>query len=223
MRSTGVSPVPTAGAKPLTTPLKLSISLENLNRIDEPAFAVSAEQTLGSAPDTTSPTTAPSDEEEEERTPDEVMPLAPWAATPAESARHAAAGDTDGDFDGTADKEDGEEDPSSAKSGKGSVRKQAWTAEEDAKLLELVERHGPSNWSRIAADLPSRIGKQCRERWHNHLSPSVKKEVRRRLLASCPRCRRAHFSHRARATHTHPPTHRHRLARFLACSLRQLR
>lgn len=56
------------------------------------------------------------------------------------------------------------------------MRKQAWTAEEDTKLLELVQRLGPSNWSRIAADLPSRIGKQCRERWHNHLSPAVKKE-----------------------------------------------
>lgn len=59
---------------------------------------------------------------------------------------------------------------------KSAVRKQAWTAAEDAKLLELVQQHGPANWSRIAADLPSRIGKQCRERWHNHLSPAVKKE-----------------------------------------------
>lgn len=59
---------------------------------------------------------------------------------------------------------------------KSSIRKQAWTADEDAKLHELVTRHGPSNWSRIAADLPSRIGKQCRERWCNHLSPAVKKE-----------------------------------------------
>ncbi|KOO22409.1 myb family transcription factor, partial [Chrysochromulina tobinii] len=57
-----------------------------------------------------------------------------------------------------------------------SVRKQAWKTHEDARLLELVELHGASNWSRIAAELPSRIGKQCRERWHNHLSPSVKKE-----------------------------------------------
>ena len=28
---------------------------------------------------------------------------------------------------------------------KGAIRKQAWTKEEDEKLLELVERHGPSN------------------------------------------------------------------------------
>ena len=77
--------------------------------------------------------------------------------------------------------DDDDDDAADVKAGdgpKGSIRKQAWTAEEDAKLLELVTTHGPSNWSRIAADLPSRIGKQCRERWHNHLSPAVKKEVR---------------------------------------------
>ncbi|KAL3924485.1 MAG: hypothetical protein SGPRY_003900 [Prymnesium sp.] len=60
--------------------------------------------------------------------------------------------------------------------GQPSGRKQAWTREEDALLLDLVLQQGPSNWSRIAAHLPSRIGKQCRERWHNHLSPAVKKE-----------------------------------------------
>jgi len=55
--------------------------------------------------------------------------------------------------------------------------KTAWTPDEDAKLLAAIERHGgPKDWSRIAADLPQRKGKQCRERWHNHLSPEVKKE-----------------------------------------------
>ncbi len=24
--------------------------------------------------------------------------------------------------------------------------------------------------------MPGRIGKQCRERWHNHLNPNIKKE-----------------------------------------------
>lgn len=40
----------------------------------------------------------------------------------------------------------------------------------------MVETHGPRNWSTIAAALPGRIGKQCRERWHNHLDPNIKKE-----------------------------------------------
>lgn len=40
----------------------------------------------------------------------------------------------------------------------------------------MVESQGPRNWSNIAAALPGRIGKQCRERWHNHLDPNIKKE-----------------------------------------------
>lgn len=36
--------------------------------------------------------------------------------------------------------------------------------QEDRKIMDLVEEHGPSRWSVIAQDLPGRIGKQCRER-----------------------------------------------------------
>jgi hypothetical protein len=38
-----------------------------------------------------------------------------------------------------------------------------------------VRQHGASNWSQIAHNLEGRIGKQCRERWHNHLNPDIKK------------------------------------------------
>lgn len=48
-----------------------------------------------------------------------------------------------------------------------------WTEEEDRKVIELVQRHGARKWSQIAAELPGRIGKQCRERWHNHLNPRI--------------------------------------------------
>lgn len=41
-------------------------------------------------------------------------------------------------------------------------------------LVELVEKHGVRKWSSIAQMLPGRIGKQCRERWHNHLKPNIK-------------------------------------------------
>lgn len=34
---------------------------------------------------------------------------------------------------------------------------------------------GPKKWSQIAAQLPGRTGKQCRERWHNHLNPDINK------------------------------------------------
>jgi hypothetical protein len=40
-----------------------------------------------------------------------------------------------------------------------------------------VALHGPRKWSAIAGLLGNRIGKQCRERWHNHLSPNVTKEA----------------------------------------------
>lgn len=59
---------------------------------------------------------------------------------------------------------------------KGSVQKCAWTPEEDMILLELVRMHGPKKWSIIANALDGRIGKQCRERWHNHLNPAVRKD-----------------------------------------------
>ncbi|KAK7274712.1 hypothetical protein RIF29_15809 [Crotalaria pallida] len=36
---------------------------------------------------------------------------------------------------------------------------------EDDKIIELVQRHGPTKWSLIAKSLSARIGKQCRERW----------------------------------------------------------
>lgn len=39
-----------------------------------------------------------------------------------------------------------------------------WSAEEDAKVKELVAKYGPKKWSQIAQYLPGRIGKQCRER-----------------------------------------------------------
>ena len=50
-----------------------------------------------------------------------------------------------------------------------------WTEEEDRAILAAVAAHGPGRWSCIAASLPGRIGKQCRERWHNQLRPNIKK------------------------------------------------
>ena len=51
-----------------------------------------------------------------------------------------------------------------------------WTKEEDAKIIELVGALGAKQWSKIAQQLPGRIGKQCRERWYNHLNPDIKRE-----------------------------------------------
>ncbi|KAK7260733.1 hypothetical protein RIF29_27014 [Crotalaria pallida] len=52
-----------------------------------------------------------------------------------------------------------------------------WSKEEDEVIIELVNKYGPKKWSTIAQHLPGRIGKQCRERWHNHLNPAINKEA----------------------------------------------
>ncbi|PVH63346.1 hypothetical protein PAHAL_2G009800 [Panicum hallii] len=60
---------------------------------------------------------------------------------------------------------------------KANVVKKQWTPEEDRKLVKLVEQFGLRKWSYIAQMLPGRVGKQCRERWHNHLRPNIKKDI----------------------------------------------
>ena len=50
-----------------------------------------------------------------------------------------------------------------------------WTPSEDDLLKKFISEHGPGNWSKCAGLIPGRSGKQCRERWHNALSPEVKK------------------------------------------------
>ena len=55
-------------------------------------------------------------------------------------------------------------------------KRRPWTKEEDELVKKLVDNHGPSKWTFIAEHLPGRIGKQCRERWHNHLNPAIKKD-----------------------------------------------
>lgn len=52
--------------------------------------------------------------------------------------------------------------------------KHAWSPEEDAKLCELVKKFGGAKWSSIASQMRTRAGKQCRERWHNHLNPGLR-------------------------------------------------
>lgn len=79
----------------------------------------------------------------------------------------------------------------------------AWTRAEDKKVIELIAIIGPRHWTRFAEvsisrtlqwrrsgpptshyyqfslprlqAIPGRTGKQCRERWHNHLNPEVTK------------------------------------------------
>jgi myb proto-oncogene protein len=48
--------------------------------------------------------------------------------------------------------------------------------QEDLRLRELVQLHGVKRWALIATELGGRIGKQCRERWTNHLADDISKE-----------------------------------------------
>lgn len=57
----------------------------------------------------------------------------------------------------------------------GSVIKGPWTTDEDSLLLHLVQEIGPEKWVVIATKIKTRSGKQCRERWHNHVNPCLNK------------------------------------------------
>lgn len=53
------------------------------------------------------------------------------------------------------------------------ITKGPWTKEEDDRLVSLLQKYGPKRWTFIARQLGNRVGKQCRERWHNHLAPNI--------------------------------------------------
>merc|ERR1712183_789388 len=54
-------------------------------------------------------------------------------------------------------------------------KKRAWTRSEDKLLKKLVRKYGLKKWAEISKKIQFRDGKQCRERWHNHLNPMVKR------------------------------------------------
>lgn len=63
------------------------------------------------------------------------------------------------------------------------TKKQLWNSIEDQALLSLVNIKGPKCWSVIAREINSlmhnglhiRQGRQCRERWFNHVDPALNK------------------------------------------------
>lgn len=54
-------------------------------------------------------------------------------------------------------------------------RKRQWTEKEDSTLIKVIKQYGAKRWAFIAQFIPNRVGKQCRERWHNHLNPNINK------------------------------------------------
>jgi hypothetical protein len=57
---------------------------------------------------------------------------------------------------------------------KKTAQRVSWTPDEDRHLVHLVKQHG-KNWAVIAENMKGRVGKQCRERWRNHLDPNINK------------------------------------------------
>jgi len=53
--------------------------------------------------------------------------------------------------------------------------KGAWSKEEDDKLRQLVDQHGPKKWKLIASFLPGRTGTRCSERWSGHANPDIQR------------------------------------------------
>ena len=66
---------------------------------------------------------------------------------------------------------------------KSAQKRRPWTPREDIAIRELVAENGIKQWTLIAESLqtnysiPGRSGKQCRERWHNHLDKGILKEA----------------------------------------------
>ena len=55
--------------------------------------------------------------------------------------------------------------------------KGSWTRDEDEMIISWVRTKGATKWTKLAEKLPGRIGKQCRERWHNSLNPNLVKST----------------------------------------------
>jgi hypothetical protein len=51
--------------------------------------------------------------------------------------------------------------------------KRKFSPEEDALIVQIIEKQGARNWSAIAKTMPDRTGRQIRERWTNYLAPDV--------------------------------------------------
>ena len=105
--------------------------------------------------------------------PKDDRPSSPDTETPEtpKLAPHAAAAD------GVLSLPVGEAASPSRAAEKAAVVKVSWTAEEDAKLVALVNELGTGKWGQLAKKLGlERSGKQARERWLNHLSPAVDKQ-----------------------------------------------
>ncbi|XP_021276916.1 transcription factor MYB41-like [Herrania umbratica] len=59
---------------------------------------------------------------------------------------------------------------------KNGLKKGPWTPEEDLKLTNYIQIHGPGNWRTLPKNAGlQRCGKSCRLRWTNYLRPDIKR------------------------------------------------
>ncbi|KAL3744566.1 hypothetical protein ACJRO7_013783 [Eucalyptus globulus] len=66
--------------------------------------------------------------------------------------------------------------PTRSRCSKRDANRGAWTSEEDQKLAQVIETHGPRRWKLVAAKAGlNRCGKSCRLRWLNYLRPNIKR------------------------------------------------
>ncbi|KAI4333746.1 hypothetical protein L6164_018516 [Bauhinia variegata] len=56
------------------------------------------------------------------------------------------------------------------------LKKGPWTPEEDEKLMDYIQKHGPGKWRILPKNAGlRRCGKSCRLRWTNYLRPDIKR------------------------------------------------
>lgn len=63
------------------------------------------------------------------------------------------------------------------------IKKEKWTSDEDAALLELVGQFGNA-WAEISRRLEGRTDQQCMGRWRRHLDPAIKRDAWQ--VTACP-------------------------------------
>jgi len=56
------------------------------------------------------------------------------------------------------------------------LKKGPWQEHED-RIIKECQANGTTKWADISRVIPGRTGKQCRERWNNHLNPDLRKGV----------------------------------------------
>jgi myb proto-oncogene protein len=59
------------------------------------------------------------------------------------------------------------------------MRKRAWTKDEDSKLKDSVQTYCGEDWAAISALVPGRTKSQCRNRWKDVLDPIIDRAGRR--------------------------------------------